>query len=267
LESTYDKIDDSVIFNLLQKINNVKQGGCFVADYYHRLNYFKELVLHQQHMKLMQFLMGIDYCYQPIKSTILIMDPLPKVKYAYTTVAREESYKGVPESFAAKSFNNNMRIFNNNIKGSCRPSFFNGANQHLTVSIVGMFNVVDITSLNITFGHPNRTLATINHVGNIKLTNTVILYDVLVVPGYYDLPEKEKTLGIGSDSGGLYLFDIINDCSVGKCNMVMCFNVCKLLWHNRLGYLDGQVFFVLHNDVKISKSFSMPSYEVYHRAK
>ncbi|GKC29924.1 ribonuclease H-like domain-containing protein [Tanacetum coccineum] len=31
LESTYDKVDGSVIFNLLQKINNMKQGARFVA--------------------------------------------------------------------------------------------------------------------------------------------------------------------------------------------------------------------------------------------
>lgn len=46
-----------------------------------------------------------------------------------------------------------------------------------------LFNVVDITSLKITVGHPNGTLATISHVGNLKLTNNVTLYDVLVVPG------------------------------------------------------------------------------------
>ena len=39
-----------------------------------------------------------------------------------------------------------------------------GANQHLTVSTVGMTNVIDITSLKITVGHPNGTLATISHV-------------------------------------------------------------------------------------------------------
>jgi hypothetical protein len=47
-----------------------------------------------------------------------------------------------------------------------------------------MFNVVDITSIRIAVGHPNGTLATISHVGNLKLTNNVTLYDVLVVPGY-----------------------------------------------------------------------------------
>ncbi|GKD13126.1 hypothetical protein Tco_1197533 [Tanacetum coccineum] len=59
-----------------------------------------------------------------------------------------------------------------------------GANQHLTRSITGMSNVVDISELKITVGHPNGTLATIKHVGNLKLANNVMLYDVFVVLGY-----------------------------------------------------------------------------------
>nr|GEU73936.1 ribonuclease H-like domain-containing protein [Tanacetum cinerariifolium] len=38
LNETYDRVDGSVVYNLLQKINYVKQGGSSVADYYHRLN-------------------------------------------------------------------------------------------------------------------------------------------------------------------------------------------------------------------------------------
>nr|GEX12435.1 ribonuclease H-like domain-containing protein [Tanacetum cinerariifolium] len=56
-----------------------------------------------------------------------------------------------------------------------------GANQHLSVSTVGMFNIVDISNLKIAMGHPNGTLATVSHVGNLKLTKNVIMYDVLVV--------------------------------------------------------------------------------------
>ncbi|GKD11899.1 ribonuclease H-like domain-containing protein [Tanacetum coccineum] len=86
LNETYDKVDGSVVYNLLQKIGSVKQGGSTVADYYHRLNSLwrefdaitklpkcvclvkcscaasTELALHQQLMKLMQFIMGLDEC-------------------------------------------------------------------------------------------------------------------------------------------------------------------------------------------------------------
>ncbi|GJZ86323.1 hypothetical protein Tco_0657933 [Tanacetum coccineum] len=88
-----------------------------------------------------------------------------------------------------------------------------GANQHLTVSTVEMFNVVDITNLKIILGHPNGTLATISHVRNLKLSNNVVLYDVLVIPGYCDLKTK-KIMGTDSEFGGLYLFDLVKDNSV-----------------------------------------------------
>ncbi|GJV75265.1 ribonuclease H-like domain-containing protein [Tanacetum coccineum] len=48
-----------------------------------------------------------------------------------------------------------------------------------------MFDLVDILELKLTVGHPNGTLAKITHVGNLKLNNDVVLFDVLVVPKYY----------------------------------------------------------------------------------
>ncbi|GKE71491.1 hypothetical protein Tco_1529563, partial [Tanacetum coccineum] len=98
-------------------------------------------------MKLMQFLMSLDDCYQPIRSALITRDPLPKVKDAYTTVSRKESHRGVPESFgasesklkatsfAAKTFNNNKRTYtsnNNNTRGSTSNSNVNmGPNHYL----------------------------------------------------------------------------------------------------------------------------------------
>nr|GEW41174.1 ribonuclease H-like domain-containing protein [Tanacetum cinerariifolium] len=168
-----------------------------------------------------------------------------------------------------------------------------GANQHLTVSIVGMFSVVDVSSLNITISHPNGTLATISHIGNLKLTNNIMLYDFLMVHGYcvsllfvnklirdskmfvsFD-EEKcyildltmQKILGTGSESEGLYLFDMPPKCSLGESNMAMSFNVSKLLWHNRLGHPADQVLATLHNNLKFSKSAFVHVCEVCYKAK
>ncbi|GJY58142.1 ribonuclease H-like domain-containing protein [Tanacetum coccineum] len=447
----------SVVYNLLQKIGSVKQGGSTVVDYYHRLNSLwrefdaitklpkcvclvkcscaasTELALHQQLMKLMQFLMGLDDCYQPVRTALLTRDPLPDVKDAYATVSREESHRGIPEtseaidtkmnatSFAAKSYNQNKRGNTNNFnrnntrgngpnnynrgpnpnlvckncgftghtiercyeligyppgykKGSnaskqngfkpnfnancdtkggdkqptaCnsptsfiadqmqkllnlindttsgntqanmagRISFFtgnawfnvnfskfycgntkflvktitlgwiidSGANQHLTTSTIGIINVVDISNLNITVGHPNGIVATISHVGDLRLSNNVILYDVFVVPGYcvsllsvnklikdsklfvwfdedkcyiQDL-DKRITLGTGSESRGLYLFDDTKNKSLGNVNTVMAFNFSKDLWHSRLGHPADQVLNVLKKDLNLSKNTSV----------
>ncbi|GJZ88337.1 ribonuclease H-like domain-containing protein, partial [Tanacetum coccineum] len=436
LNETYDKVDGSIVYNLIQKIGSVKQGGSTVADYYHKLN-----SLWREFDAITKFLMGLDDCYQPVKITLLTRDPLPDVKDAYATVSREESHRGIPEtpevidakmhatSFAAKSYNQNKKGTNNNFnrnnfrgngpnnirgpnpnlickncgftghtiercyeligyppgykkpnapkqhefkpnfnancdtKGSdkqpsaCnspasftaeqmqkllnlindstsgntqanmagRVSFFNGnvffnvnlskfycgntkflvktitlgwiidsgANQHLTTSTTGMTNVVDISNLNITVGHPNGTVATISHIGDLRLSNNVILHDVLVVPGYcvsllsvnklikdsklfvgfdedkcyiQDL-DKGITLGTGSESGGLYLFDDSKNISLGNVNTVMAFNVSKDLWHNRLGHPADQVLNVLKNDLNLSKKTCVSACETCHRAK
>ncbi|GKC88767.1 ribonuclease H-like domain-containing protein [Tanacetum coccineum] len=141
-----------------------------------------------------------------------------------------------------------------------------GANQHLTTSTIGMINVVDISNLNITVGHPNGTVVTISHVGDLRLSNNVILYDVLVVLGYCDL-DKGITLGSGSESGGLYLFDDAKNKSLGNVKTVMAFNVSKDLWHSRLGHPADQVLNVLKNDLNLSKNTSVSVCETCHRAK
>ncbi|GJZ63906.1 ribonuclease H-like domain-containing protein [Tanacetum coccineum] len=166
-------------------------------------------------------------------------------------------------------------------------------NQHLTVSTVGMLNVVDISNLKITVGHHNGTLATVSHVGNLQLTKNVMLYDVLVIPGYcvsmlsvnkmikdsklfvgfdedkcyiQDL-KREIILGTSSESGGLYLFDLQSNKNIGNVNLVHSFHVSKTLWHNRLGHPADQVLAVLKNDLKLSKVTDVSASEICLRAK
>ncbi|GJT30079.1 putative RNA-directed DNA polymerase [Tanacetum coccineum] len=168
-----------------------------------------------------------------------------------------------------------------------------GVNQHLTTSTIGMTNVVDISNLNITVDHPNGTVATISHIGDLRLFNNVILHDVLVVPGYcvsllsvnklikdgklffgfdedkcyiQDL-DKGITLGTSSESGGLYLFDDFKNKSLGNVNTVMAFNVSIDLWHSRLGHPADQVLNVLKYDLNLSKNTSVSACETCHRAK
>ncbi|GKC14178.1 hypothetical protein Tco_1010960 [Tanacetum coccineum] len=113
---TYDRIAGSIMFNLLQKINSFKQGGLLVSEYYHKLNSLwrefdiltklpdytcvarTEGVNHDKMLKLMQFLMGLDDIYQPIRSNILTREILLEVKDAFVIVSREESHRGIPFS-------------------------------------------------------------------------------------------------------------------------------------------------------------------------
>nr|GEX52000.1 ribonuclease H-like domain-containing protein [Tanacetum cinerariifolium] len=82
--------------------------------------------------------------------------------------------------------------------------------------------------------------------------------------------KRETVLGITSESGGLYMFNMDNDKFVGMSNMVMSFNVSKDLWHNRLGHPANQVYqvlYVLKNDMHLSKSVNVTTCEICHRAK
>ncbi|GJV13789.1 hypothetical protein Tco_1355330 [Tanacetum coccineum] len=172
-------------------------------------------------MKLMQFLMGLDEYYQPVRSSLFIRDPLPEVKDAYNMGSREESHRGVHESSGViegsasnvnkgpnpnlnckhygkighaidrcfeivgflqgfkRNSNTGKQTFNVNadVKMNDKPPF-------LVCLLALLLSRCKSCLLKITIGHPNGTLATIIHVGNLKLTNNVVLYDVFVVPGY-----------------------------------------------------------------------------------
>ncbi|GKA19933.1 ribonuclease H-like domain-containing protein [Tanacetum coccineum] len=77
-----------------------------------------------------------------------------------------------------------------------------GANQHLTYTDKFLVNVINISNLGIKVSHPNGTEAVITSVGDMILSKTLTLYDVLVVPEYCDLREM-KVLGTGNQIDGL----------------------------------------------------------------
>ncbi|GKD69209.1 ribonuclease H-like domain-containing protein, partial [Tanacetum coccineum] len=90
LQETYDRIDrlNSVWrkFDILTKLPD-----CTCAA---RI----ELSGHAKLLKLMQFLMGLDDIYQPIRSSILTREILPEVKDDFVIISREESHRGIPSS-------------------------------------------------------------------------------------------------------------------------------------------------------------------------
>nr|GEV74914.1 putative zinc finger, CCHC-type [Tanacetum cinerariifolium] len=113
-------------------------GGLPVSEYYHKLNSLwrefdiltklpdctyaarAELVDHGKLLRLMQFLMGLDDNYQPVRSSILTREILPEAKDAFVIIYREESHRGTPASlvktekpqastFVSRSYDNNRR--------------------------------------------------------------------------------------------------------------------------------------------------------------
>ncbi|GKD19572.1 hypothetical protein Tco_1208730 [Tanacetum coccineum] len=59
------------------------------------------------------------------------------------------------------------------------------SNQYMSNTTKNMCDLVDISDLKLTIGHPNGTLANITHVRNLNLNNDVVLFDVLVKQEYY----------------------------------------------------------------------------------
>ncbi|GJR36843.1 DUF4219 domain-containing protein [Tanacetum coccineum] len=107
-----------------------------------------------------------------------------------------------------------------------------GANQHMTDSTKDMFNVVDISSLMLTVGHSNRTLAKITTICRLKLTSGIVLFDILVVPEYnvrllfVNKMIKDNKFFVGFDEHKCYIQDLKLGKLVGDCE----------LWHCRLGH-------------------------------
>ncbi|GJT93171.1 ribonuclease H-like domain-containing protein [Tanacetum coccineum] len=116
---------------------------------------------HNQLMKLMQFLMGLDDHYMQIRSSILSREVLPNVRSAYAIISSEESH----------------RVASGNIFESSQRSQTSAFSA--TVPNIGNFQRSQVSS-----SHPNGTEAFITKIGNMPLTAYLTLFDMLVVPEY-----------------------------------------------------------------------------------
>jgi hypothetical protein len=90
------------IFEIQRDIAYLKQEQLFVSSYYTRLKgLWDELASYdnaihgaqQDQQKLMQFLMGLNDSYSAIRGQILLMNPLPSIRQAYSSVSQEEKQR------------------------------------------------------------------------------------------------------------------------------------------------------------------------------
>lgn len=137
-------------------------------------------------------------------------------------------------------------------------------------------------------------LPKLKKIGNLRLTNNVLLKDVLVVPEYcvnlmsvHKLAKDNKlivsfdenkcyvqdlkamiNLGTGSVRGGLYLFDEQETGKpIEKCNNATVCYVSINTWHNRLGHPSNQVLNVLKESLNINGELNTNPCKVCHKAK
>nr|GEV58430.1 Myc-type, basic helix-loop-helix (bHLH) domain-containing protein [Tanacetum cinerariifolium] len=264
----------------------------------------KHFAKHNQLIKLMQFLMGFDESYLAIKGNILTRETLPLVNEAFAISSGEELHRNVTSveatkpaatTFTAKTFENKRRPNNNSNsnKGNnatTNISHVSLSNKQLSrlINLLSdngvssananiLVNVVDISNLGLTVGQPNGTQALITKIGELKISNGITLYDVLVVPEYtvsllsvhkiardtklfvwfddekcniQDL-RANKTVRIANQCNGLYMFDVDNACKIVSNNYISSCYVSKTLWHQRLGHPADQVLDVLKSTLNL----------------
>ncbi|GKC64835.1 ribonuclease H-like domain-containing protein, partial [Tanacetum coccineum] len=145
------------------------------------------------------FLMGLDDSYMQIRSSILSREVFPDVRSAYATISSEESHRAASGSIVDKlgvlhcsssGFIDEQiatlisLIKDNKIRKNVQANIAE-ANQHMTDTDKELDNMLDISYLKVKVGHPNRTEAFISKTGNLRLSNGLIMYDVLVIHEYY----------------------------------------------------------------------------------
>ncbi|GKC21345.1 hypothetical protein Tco_1023495 [Tanacetum coccineum] len=78
----------------------------------HAVNGFKK---HNQLMKLIQFLIGLDDTYMQIKCSILSRETLPDVRSTYAIISNEESYRVAFDNIVETSHRSQTSAFTANV--------------------------------------------------------------------------------------------------------------------------------------------------------
>ncbi|GKC73143.1 ribonuclease H-like domain-containing protein [Tanacetum coccineum] len=254
---------------------------------------------HDQLLKLMQFVMDLNDVYAPLRSTILTSKPLPTVKEAFSLLPRDKSHRtmhagrsrsrvvplllipglmitkgmfeliGYPPNFKKKGVTSQNVVSNGSVNdkdtgtGAGSPAKSSFASHHITFTIEFLFNIIDVSPLNIIVAHPNGTIAKVNLIRSCKVIDKIVLHDVLVVLGYQDSLLKSHA-GTGSQREGIYFIDLgkkfvnrnITTCLVSKC-----------MWHNRLRHPANQVLSVLKDNIDLKGFQSSEPCEVAKQTK
>ncbi|GKC68221.1 ribonuclease H-like domain-containing protein [Tanacetum coccineum] len=126
----------------------------------------------------------LDDSYMQIRGSILSREVFHDVRSAYATISSEESYRVAAGSIVDEQMATLISLIKDNKIGKNMQANMSGTNQHMTYTDKELDNVLDISHLKIKVGHPNGTEAFISKIGNLKLSNGLVLYDVMVIPEY-----------------------------------------------------------------------------------
>ncbi|GJS70337.1 ribonuclease H-like domain-containing protein [Tanacetum coccineum] len=166
---------------------------------------------------------------------------------------------GYPIDFGKKKCGQNFKkqsVSNNNYVRKSSSYGFVDEQMATLISLIKNNKVGKNVHANMEVGHLNGTEAYISKIGNLRLSNGLTLYDVMVIPEYCvtlisDLNLK-NILGIGEQCEGLYYY---NDKGIKSNTSTLRFQ-CMLSqhdWHYRLGHPADHVLNVLKDSLNIDK--------------
>ncbi|KAM3013444.1 hypothetical protein FF2_026299 [Malus domestica] len=151
--------------------------------------------------------------------------------------------------------------------------FDTGATDHMVCSPSLMTTSVPVYNRQVHL--PNHALADITHIGTVRLSNDLVLYNVLCVPSFklnlisvskitntsscfVIFTDKKcllqgqrsgKMIGTGTEQRGLYYLDNVTKT---RCNSVSVVTLsASQLWHQRLGHLSNKTLRAISPCIKI----------------
>lgn len=111
LKEQFDKINGSQIFSLHRDISRLNQGTETISTYYLKLKHLwdeyaslftlpscecytaQKYLKHEEQQKLLQFPIGLNDSYMPLRSQILKMSPLLSVGQAFSILSQKETHR------------------------------------------------------------------------------------------------------------------------------------------------------------------------------
>ncbi|GKD05638.1 ribonuclease H-like domain-containing protein, partial [Tanacetum coccineum] len=163
-----------------------------------------------------------------------------------------------------------ISLIKDNKVGKNMQAKMSGANKHMTYTDKELDNVLDICHLKIKVGHPNRTEAYIPKIENLRLSNGLTLYDVMVLPEYcvtlifvHKLVKENKVI-VAFDENRCYFLN--QDLNLK--NVLGIGEQCEeLYYYNDLGHPADPILNVLKDSLPIDKKDNTICCEICQRAK